>query len=312
LKGRLPVVAALGVRGITSRPLRAALVWVVLLLGVMKAVFALGATATIDRYAHDAALTGVFADVFIRPDLYDPQATPQLIASRPEVAYYYARYEHTGVLADGVSQLDIVFADGDTRRVAATLTSGRWSAASADEIVLGDQAMQHDHLRLGDRIPVTVTLNSGQQVMVTYTILGTLFATQRADEAYAPLSTLTAQAGVTTDDLLPYSGYEVTLCPGISAHAFAQTLQALSWAPICLRAGQPASPWARSCATSSGDYPLTMVGQVWEKVAVHGHWSRSIAIASVPMIPGPVPDFTNQHLIPCRVIPLENRSPLPW
>jgi putative ABC transport system permease protein len=228
LNGRLPVIAVLGVRGITSRPLRAALVWVVLLLGVMTAVFALSATATIDRYSHDAALTGVFADVFIRPDLYDPQATPQLIASRPEVAYYYASFEHAGVLGDGVSRLDVVFTDGDTRRAAATLTSGRWYAASADEIVLGDQAMQHYRLHLGDRIPVTVTLNSGQQVTATYAIVGTLFATQRADEAYAPLSTLTAQTGVLAGDLLPYIGYEVTLRPGVSANTFAQTLQELT------------------------------------------------------------------------------------
>jgi putative ABC transport system permease protein len=204
------------------------LVWLVLLLGVMTAVFALGATATIDRYAHDAALTGVFADVFIRPDLYDSQATPQLIASRPEVAYYYASFERTGLLEDGVSRLDVVFADGDTRRVAATLTSGRWYAASADEIVLGDQAMQHYRLHLGDRIPLTVTLNSGQEVTVTYTIVGTLFATQRTDEGYAPLNTITAQPSVRTSDLLPYIGYEVTLRPGISANAFAQILQQLT------------------------------------------------------------------------------------
>jgi putative ABC transport system permease protein len=228
LNGRLPIIAALGVRGITARPLRAALVWLVLLLGVMTAVFALGATATIDRYGHDAALTGVFADVFIRPDLYDTQATPQLIASRPEVAYYYSSFERAGVLGDGVSQLDVVFADGDTRRVAATLTSGRWYAASANEIVLGDQAMQHYQLHLGDRIPVTVTLNSGQQVTVTYTIVGTLFATQRTFEAYAPLSALTAQPGVSTADLLRYIGYEVTLRPGVSANAFAQMLQSLT------------------------------------------------------------------------------------
>jgi putative ABC transport system permease protein len=228
LSGRVSVVAALGVRGITSRPLRAALVWVVLLLGVMTAVFALGATATIDRYGHDAALTGVFADVFIRPDLYDPQATLQIIASRPEVAYYYASLERTGVIENGSGQLDVVFADGDTRRVSATLTSGRWYADSADEIVLGDQAMQHYRLHLGDRIPLAVTLNSGQEVTVTYTIVGTLFATQRTDEGYAPLDIITAQPGVRTSELLPYIGYEVTLRPGVSANAFAETMQELT------------------------------------------------------------------------------------
>ena len=119
-------------------------------------------------------------------------------------------------------------ADGDTRRVSATLTSGRWYADSADEIVLGDQAMQHYRLHLGDRIPLAVTLNSGQEVTVTYTIVGTLFATQRTDEGYAPLGIITAHPGVRTSELLPYIGYEMTLRPGVSANAFAETMQELT------------------------------------------------------------------------------------
>jgi putative ABC transport system permease protein len=228
LHGRLPIVAALGVRGITARPLRAALVWLVLLLGVMTGVFALGTTATIDRYAHDLALTGVFADVFIRPDLYDPQAAAQLIASRPEIAFYYVSLEKTGVFEDRTGQLDMILTQGDTRRAAANLTSGRWYSPSAAEIVLGDQAMQHYQLHLGDHIPLTITLKSGQQVTVTYTIVGTLFATQRTYEGYAPLSAVAAQPGVRPADLLVNLGYEVTLRPGISANAFAQTLQQLT------------------------------------------------------------------------------------
>lgn len=228
LSGGLPVVTALGVRGVMGRPLRSLLVWLTLLLGVMTVVFAFGITATIDRYAHDAALTGVFADVYVQPDLYDGQATQQLVASRPEIAYYYGSYERTGQVSGGASRLDVVFTTGDTRRVAATLSSGRWYSASANELVLGDQARQHLRLRLDDEIPLTVDLNTGQKVTVTYRVVGTLFATQRADEAYAPLSTLTAQAALPPDDLLASTGYEVTLRPGVSANTFAQTLQQLT------------------------------------------------------------------------------------
>jgi putative ABC transport system permease protein len=228
LNGGLPVVAALGVRGVTGRPLRALLVSLTLLLGVMTVVFALGITATIDRYAHYAALTGVFADVYVQPDLYDAQATQQLVAARPEVAYYYGSFEHTGRIASGAHQLDVVFTTGDTRRVDANLTSGRWYGTSANEMVLGDQAMQHYHLRLGDQIPLTIDLNTGQTVTVTYRIVGTLYATQRSDEAYASLSTLATQAVIPTDDLITRMGYEVTLRPGASANAFAQTLQQLT------------------------------------------------------------------------------------
>jgi len=228
LSGGLPVVAALGVRGIMGRPVRALLVWLTLLLGVMTGVFALGITATIDRYAHNAALTGVFADVYVQPDLYDGQATNQLLASRPEIAYYYSSYQWPGQLADGISTLGMLFTTGDTRRIAATLTSGRWYSTSANELVLGDQAMQHLRLRLGDEVPLTFDLNAGQQVTIRYTVVGTLFATQRADQAYAPLSSLTTQAAIPTADLLTRTGYEITLRSGVSADAFAQTLQQLT------------------------------------------------------------------------------------
>jgi putative ABC transport system permease protein len=208
-----------------GRPLRALLVWLTLLVGIMTAVFALGITATIDRYAHDAALQGVFADVYVQPGLYDGRATQRLVASRPEVAYYFGSYEWPGQVVGGAGTLSVIFTTGDARRIAATLSSGRWFGPSADEVVLGDQAMQHLRLRLGDQIPMTFRLASGQAVTIPYTVVGTLFATQTADEAYAALGTLTARAPIRADDLLARTGYEVTLRAGVSPNAFAQTLQ---------------------------------------------------------------------------------------
>jgi putative ABC transport system permease protein len=194
----------------------------------MTAVFALGMTATIDRYAHDAALQGVFADIYVQPGLYDGQATQQLIESRPEIAYYYTSHEWAGRLADGRGMLSVILTTGDTHRVAATLSSGRWYRPSADEIVLGDQAMQRFRLRLGDQIPLTVHPVTGQEVTVAYTIVGSLFATQTADVGYAPLGTVTSRTAIPTDQLLAYGGYEVTLRSGVSATAFAYRLRQLS------------------------------------------------------------------------------------
>jgi putative ABC transport system permease protein len=88
--------------------------------------------------------------------------------------------------------------------------------------------MQHFRLRLGDRIPLTFNLVTGQQLTVTYTVVGTLFATQTADETYAAQSTITTRAVIPTEELLARGGYEVTLRPGVSADAFAHTLQQLS------------------------------------------------------------------------------------
>src|SRR5262249_29564497 len=81
---------------------------------------------------------------------------------------------------------------------------------------------------LGDPFPLTFVLASGQQVRISYTVVGTLFATQTADEAYAALGTLATRATIPTDELLARTGYEVTLNQGVSADAYAQTLQNLS------------------------------------------------------------------------------------
>jgi putative ABC transport system permease protein len=248
LNGGLPIVAALGMRSVMGRPLRALLVWLTLLMGVMTAVFALGITATIDRYSNDPALTGVFADVYVQPGLYDGQATQQLLASRPEVAYYFGSYEWPGQLTESANPLSVIFTMGDTRRIAATLSSGRWYSMGADEIVLGDQAMQHFRLHLGDRIPLTFDLGNGQMVTIPYTVVGTLFATQWADEAYAALNSLTMRAAIPTDDLLARTGYEVTLRSVASADAFAQTLQRLSAGRVGVKVYDLSPPPAASQA----------------------------------------------------------------
>ena len=219
----LPVVA-LGVPGVTARPLRTLLVLLTLLLGVMTAVFGLGFAATLDKYAHDPALNGVFADVYIEPGLYDPRVTQQLIASRPEIAYYYSSFDKAARLPSG-NTFDTNFVSGDTRRVAATVSTGRWFNAHANELVLGDSTLQDLGLHVGQQVPLVFDLGQGQQVTITYTVVGSLYATQKLDEGYAALSSLTAHATIPSNGLLAATGYEVTLRPGVSPQAFAQRMQ---------------------------------------------------------------------------------------
>jgi putative ABC transport system permease protein len=219
---RVSVVFALGIRGITARPVRAILVSLTLLLGVITAVFGLGLGATLDNYAHDPALNGIFADVYVSPNLYNPAAVPQLLNSRPEVNYYYSTYGRPAQLADG-RDFGVLFTAGDTRRIAATLSSGRWFKADANELVVSQYALQYLHLHIGDRIPVLISLPGGGQVTITYTIVGALYMTQHPNQGYAPLGGITAH--ITSAQLLANTGYEVTLKAGVSPQAFEQSLQ---------------------------------------------------------------------------------------
>ena len=219
-----PVVVALGIRGVTARPVRSVLVGLTLLLGVMTAIFALAANATLQQYSTDPALTGVFADVFVFHDLYDPLATQQLIASQPDIAYYYATYQQQAGLPDGNRTLGMLFTSGDVRRVTATITSGRWFHDGADELVVSQATLQQLQAHVGDSIPLSFTLDSGQQVTVPYTIVGTLFITQRLDQAYAPLDSFVAHSGVSAATVADRTGYEITLRPGVAPDAFVQAL----------------------------------------------------------------------------------------
>jgi len=220
----LPVVLALGARGITARPLRTVLVSLTLLLGVMTAVFGLGLGATLDHYSHDPALNGIFSDVDVNPSLYDPTAVQPLIASRPEIAYYYSSYDKAAQLPNG-NTFDTNFVSGDTRRVAATVSTGRWFNAHANELVLGDSTLQDLGLHVGQQVPLAFDLGQGRQVTITYTVVGSLYATQKLDEGYAALSSLTAHATIPSNGLLAATEYEVTLRPGVSPQAFAQRMQ---------------------------------------------------------------------------------------
>ena len=218
----LPIELALGVRSITARPLRTVLVSLTLLLGVMTSVFGLGLGATLDRYSHDPALNGIFSDLDVYPSLYDPNAVPSLLASRPEVAYYYTTAGLAGQLSGGRS-LSTLFTSGDTRRILPSISSGRWFNVNADELVVSQYALHSLHLHLGDHIPMVFHLSDGQQITLTYTIVGTLYMTQRPLQGYAPLRSITTQ--VAPDQLLMYTNYEVTLHQGFSPRAFGQSLQ---------------------------------------------------------------------------------------
>ena len=222
-KTGIPVALSLGIRSVTARPLRTILVSLTLLLGVMTSVFGLGLGATLDRYSHDPALNGIFSDLDVYASLYDPKAVPALLASRPEVAYYYTTTGLAGQLPNG-NTLGIAFTAGDTRRITPTITSGRWFNPGADELVVSKYALQHLGLHLGERVPLVFDLTNGQQITITYTIVGTLYMTQQPNRGYAPLSSLPSSAA--TAQLLANTNYEVTLRQSISPQTFERSLQA--------------------------------------------------------------------------------------
>ena len=226
LSGGLPLVAALGLRSATARPLRALLVTLTLLVGVLTSVVGLGLVATIHTYVSNPGLQGIFADLSVSPGLYDGQATRQLATSRPEVASSYAVYAASGQLPDGIHTLNTLLTTGDTSRIQRTLSSGRWYHDGAHELTLTTATANKLDVRLGDRLPLIFTTASGQKAPITYTVVGLLPIAFAQNMAFAPLASYTAAVNVPESKLLAGTQYYLTLRPGESAAALAQTLSA--------------------------------------------------------------------------------------
>ena len=225
LRGGVPLIAALGVRGVTARPLRALLVWVTLLIGVMVSVFGLTLAPTITAYSSNPALSGYYSDLYVQHGLYDAQAMPHLLSAQPDVAYYYSTYQTAAQLQDPFRQsiVSLLFTTGDTRRIAAALDVGRWYHKGADEAVLAASTLHDLRLKVGDRLPLNIDLGNGQSVQMTYTIVGGLPEAIR-DRVYAPLGSLTRHTAIPAAQLLDRTGYEVTMHSGVSPQAFGQSL----------------------------------------------------------------------------------------
>lgn len=225
LHGGISVVAALGLRGVTARPLRALLVWLTLFIGVMASVFGLTLAPTISAYSANPALNGDYSDLFVQHGLYDARAMQRLLSPQPDVAYYYSTYQTSAQVAGSAaeSRVSMLFTAGDTRRIAAALDTGRWYHEGADEAVLAASTLHDLGVRVGDRLPLTIDLGNGQQAQITYTVVGGLPEALR-DRVYAPLSSLTAHASIPAGQLLDSTGYEVTVRQGVSPQAFAESL----------------------------------------------------------------------------------------
>jgi putative ABC transport system permease protein len=89
--------------------------------------------------------------------------------------------------------------------------------------VLASSTLHDLGLEMGDQLPLTIDLGSGQQARITYTVVGGLPEAIR-DRVYVPLSSLTAHAQIPTDQALDRTGYEVTVRPGVAPQAFGQSL----------------------------------------------------------------------------------------
>ena len=222
---RLSPVTSVGLQSIVARPLRALLVALTLLVGVMSAVFGLGLVATLNAYQTDPAFQGAYSDVHVAPDLYDPAATQRLITLSPEVASYYTSISSTAQVAGtSATSLNLLAVAGATDRIASAVSQGRWLHAGADEAVVNGYTLQTLGLHLGGQLPLTLKSSSGQSVTISYTVVGALSSASGVSTVFVSQKSYAAHVVPTSDQLLAARAYEATLRPGIHAQDFVQAL----------------------------------------------------------------------------------------
>ncbi len=222
---RLSPVTSVGLQSIVARPLRALLVALTLLVGVMSAVFGLGLVATLNAYQTDPAFQGAYSDVHVAPDLYDPAATQRLITMSPEVASYYTSISSTAQVAGtSATSLNLLAVAGATDRIASAVSQGRWLHAGADEAVVNGYTLQTLGLHLGGQLPLTLKSSSGQSVTISYTVVGALSSASGVSTVFVSQKSYAAHVVPTSDQLLAARAYEATLRPGIHAQDFVQAL----------------------------------------------------------------------------------------
>jgi putative ABC transport system permease protein len=219
---RIPRPVSLGLGQLVTRPGRAALTAVVIVLGVATATLSTGLTSTMVAYAglnhgHGVGVVdvvvGTAANHHSVPKRSDPQLEA-LLLSVPGADRITARALSQVRLLGQPQPIFVNFYRGDTSSAAEQIVAGRLPAA-ADEVVAGPSFLTQRGLAVGDRI--TLELDGRG---VTATITGeTIGGNAEAVDAIWPMLTLLAPG-------TPASDYTVTLAQGADAQAYVRAAAA--------------------------------------------------------------------------------------
>lgn len=220
---RLPLVIVTGVKDVFSRPARALLTIVALLVTVMTMVFALGMNAMIDRMVDNPALTGTAYDAEMTPGALRQDEVERLLDAHPELVAYHARAStRAKIVHDGETiSFQMRGLGGQYEAFPYAIGEGRM-IATPGEAVVGIGLMDLLGLRIGDDLHVTTAgqpltlhivgrvLDDEDQAQLAYTSLETL---QSADPSiqpseYALLLRPETDTAALKEALMQESGYE--------------------------------------------------------------------------------------------------------
>ncbi|MBI4304924.1 MAG: FtsX-like permease family protein [Chloroflexi bacterium] len=153
---RLPAVLVLGVKDVFTRPLRATLTILGLLVTVVVAVFTAGAQSTIERLGENPMYyQGTPADVLVDRGFAPDEQARSMLSRRPEIEGYYTELDIYGRTEGGTDPFLHRVLDGDYRKFDFRIQEGRMIEAP-DEAVVGYGLLALVDKKAGDDLSLTV------------------------------------------------------------------------------------------------------------------------------------------------------------
>jgi putative ABC transport system permease protein len=151
-----PRPLSLGAGDAFARPARAILTVIALAIGIATLVFAVAFQKTIGDLASNRASYGYAQDVEVyRYPAFSDADLSKLLAEQPETNIVVAtRFLHVAI-PGAADPVPLVGTRGDAPSLGYATRTGRWFA-NPDEAVVGALTARDAHLRMGDRITVTL------------------------------------------------------------------------------------------------------------------------------------------------------------
>jgi putative ABC transport system permease protein len=213
---RLPRPIVLGIGDAFSRPLRAALTLVTVLLAVATAVVAIGLPRSFELINNSETGLGNYQVVVTRTNAYPDADVMRTLNAQPETAHVVA-LDQENVTVPGIGDpVNSVLFRGDSSRLGYMIIAGRWFTGPG-EVLAPKGLLQDAHLKVGDTFTGSVYGNA-----VQLRVVGEVYdISNLGHRLFMDYSTLPPNTPNSSPGL-----YYVTLTPGTDVNAYVRRVGA--------------------------------------------------------------------------------------
>ncbi|MGD2144979.1 MAG: ABC transporter permease, partial [Anaerolineae bacterium] len=165
----LPIVPAMGLNDLFSKPFRSLMTGLNLTVGVVGIVFGLTLNETLDTYRSRPALLGLVHDAVVTRGATSDRKAQHLLRRAPGVEAFYSEALLDVETEEGQS-FQVRAVEGDLASFPFKIQKGRFFRSNTSEVVAGRGLLDWLGLEVGDEL--TVTFDEGADRPTTWRIVG--------------------------------------------------------------------------------------------------------------------------------------------